>query len=123
MKKMAFIVILFSLFLLPALRVEAKVIRKEGKTYIVDRTGDQWDITQAVSIGFRPSGFQFGIGKNAFNPLDDTHLSENRRGVPDHTRVIGVEDGESGKAYSVSRLSRHEVSNSTAEGKPVAVGY
>jgi len=99
------------------------VIREKGKTFLIDRTGERWDITQAVSIGFRPSGFQFGIGKTAFSPLDDTHLSKESKGIPDHLRVIGLEDGESGKAYSVRRLSRHEISNSEVRGKPIAVGY
>jgi len=33
------------------------VDQKGDKTYIVDRTGERWDITQAKSIGFKPEGF------------------------------------------------------------------
>lgn len=99
------------------------VRREGGKTYIVDRTGHRWDITQAESLGFKPERFQYGLGKNAFTPLDDTYLSRDSKDVPQDLRVIGVEDGTYAKAYSVPRLSYHEISNSTLGSEPVAVGY
>jgi hypothetical protein len=41
-------------------------VTQEGdKTYIVDQTGERWDVTQAKLIGFRPERFQYGIGRNA----------------------------------------------------------
>ncbi len=123
MKKIALLSILIFIILLPPTGTEGSVIKEKGKTFLIDRTGERWDITQAVSIGFRASGFQFGIGKTAFSPLDDAHLSDQGKEIPDHLRVIGVDDGELGKAYSIRRLSRHEISNSEAKGKPVAVGY
>ena len=35
----------------------AGVIKKDGKIFISDRKGEEWDITQAVSIGFKPDKF------------------------------------------------------------------
>ncbi len=40
----------------------------------MDRTGERWDITQAVSMGFDPDRFEFGIGRNAFYPLDENDV-------------------------------------------------
>ena len=99
------------------------VIEKGDKTYIVDRLGDRWDVTQAKSIGFVPKGFQYGIGKNAFTPLDDSSLSEETFSVPQGTRVIGVSDDSEAKAYSVPKLRRHEIANSRIGSDPIAVGY
>ena len=79
---------------------------KEGdKTYIVDRSGERWDITQAKSIGFKPERFQFGLGRNAFFPLSDMYLSEESDDVPDHLRVLAVEDKKDARAYSIPKLS------------------
>ena len=49
----------------------ASVVKNGDKIFLVDRTGERWDISQAVSIGFDPDHFEFGIGRHAFNPLDD----------------------------------------------------
>ncbi|MEN8262875.1 MAG: hypothetical protein ABFR82_05385 [Nitrospirota bacterium] len=98
------------------------VVREEGKVYIVDQTGARWDVTQAESIGFKPEKFQYGMGRNFFTPLDDSNLSDK----PDENsklRVIGITDGTDAKAYSVPKLSRHEIANSKIGEKPVAVGY
>ena len=54
----------------------ASVIRDGKKVYIEDHTGERWDVTQAKSIGFKPERFQYGIGRNAFTPLDDSFLAE-----------------------------------------------
>ncbi len=101
----------------------SNVRHENGKTYIIDRTGDKWDITQAVTLGFKPENFQYGIGKNTFTTLDDSLLTESSPDLPNNMRVIGIEDGEDAKAYSVGKLSRHEISNSKLGEKPVAVGY
>ncbi len=98
------------------------VVREEGKVYIVDQTGARWDVTQAESIGFKPEKFQYGMGRNYFTPLDDSKLSDK----PDENsklRVIGITEGADAKAYSVTKLSRHEIANSKIGEKPVAVGY
>jgi hypothetical protein len=75
------------------------VLKEAEKIYIVDRTGERWDVTQAVSLGFNPGN----ISKNA--------------------RVIGVTDGSTAKAYTISRLLGHEISNSSIGSAPVAVSY
>ena len=33
----------------------SKVRHEEGKTYIIDRTGYKWDVTQAATLGFKPA--------------------------------------------------------------------
>jgi hypothetical protein len=101
----------------------SNVKQEGGKTYIVDITGQRWDITQAVSLGFKPERFQYGLGKNAFTPLDDRALTDQSKNIPDDLRVIGVADGKDARAYSVPRLRYHEISNSTLGEKPIAVGY
>ncbi|RJQ56654.1 MAG: DUF3179 domain-containing protein [Nitrospiraceae bacterium] len=101
----------------------APVVREGGKTYIVDKTGYKWDVTQAGSIGFKPDKFQYGIGKDAILPLDASGLSDDKKDVPDDLRVIGVEEGASAQAYSVQKLRSHEVANSAIGSKPIAVGY
>jgi len=101
----------------------ATVIKENGKTWIVDQGGERWDVTQAESLGFDPRGFQYGIGRNAFTPLDDSRIREEDRNMPGHTRVIGVREGSSPRAYSVPTLRSHEVANSNLGGKPIAVGY
>ncbi len=99
------------------------VTREGGKTYIVDQRGEKWDVTRAESIGFRPEGFQFGIGRDAFTPLDDSSLTDNTDSVPRDLRVIGVKEGAEAKAYSVPRLKWHEIANSNMGKEPIAVGY
>lgn len=101
----------------------APVFREGGKTYIVDKTGDKWDVSQAESIGFKPEKFQYGIGKDAILPLDASGLSDDKKGVPDNLRIIGIEEGASAQAYSVQKLRSHEVANSAIGSKPIAVGY
>ena len=99
------------------------VIWEGDKTYIVDRTGERWDVTQAKSIGFRPEQFQYGIGRNTIIPLDDSHLSLNAGNVPQNLRIIGVTENSTDQAYSVFRLSRHEIANSSIGENKIAVGY
>jgi len=99
------------------------VERKGGKTYIVDRTGERWDVTQAESIGFIPERFQYGLGKGAFIPLDDSFLSDDVANVPQHLRILGVKEGSQARAYSIPRLAGHEIANSRIGSKPIAVGF
>lgn len=99
------------------------VEREDGKAYIVDRNGYRWDVTQAESLGFKPENFQYGIGKNAFTPLDDSLLGDDTTLVPDNLRIIGIANGSHAQAYSVPKLTRHEIANSALGSKPVAVGY
>ena len=102
----------------------ATVIREDQSVYIIDRTGEKWDITQAVSLGFRPEGFQFGIGRHAIKPLDDRHIQVvASTATPKDARVIGINQGSQAHAYSVSRLVRHEIANTTIDAKPIAAAY
>jgi hypothetical protein len=99
------------------------VIEESGKAYIVDRKGARWDVTQAKSIGFDPERFQYGMGKDYFSPLDDSHLSDETDNVSSSLRILGVADGHEAKAYSIRKLSRHEIANSEIGSEPIAVGY
>ena len=93
------------------------------KTFIIDQTGERWDISQAKSIGFKPKGFQYGIGRNAFTPLDDSYLTEDSFSVSGKLRVIGVTESSQAQAYSVSKLMHHEIANTRIGSKPIMVGY
>jgi hypothetical protein len=101
----------------------SKVIHDGDSTYIVDRHGERWDVTQARSIGFMPERFQHGIGRNAFTPLDDSSLKDHSATVSKSLRVIGISDGKEARAYSVPRLYRHEVANSSIGDKQIAAAY
>jgi hypothetical protein len=101
----------------------SSVLREADKIYIVDQIGERWDVTQAKSIGFDPHGFQYGIGREAFTPLDESYLSDDTFFVSRDLRVIGVTGGTEAHAYSVPKLKRHEVANTTIGSKPIAVGY
>ncbi len=118
-----FVIILTVISWIEDNRVFSRVIKEGSKTYIVDATGERWDVTQAESIGFKPEGFQFGLGRNAFIPLDDDHLSDETRNVSQRLRVIGVVRNSQAQAYSIPRLRRHEIANSTIGSKPIAVGF
>ena len=100
----------------------ARVIQKDYRVYIQDQTGIQWDVTQAKSLGFKPENFQYGIGKYAFETLDDSHL---RAASPSerNTRVIGIAEGDQAQAYSVPKLRYHEIANTHLGDEPLAVGY
>jgi hypothetical protein len=115
-------VILFcNLFLIQA--AKADVIEDNGRTYLIDQTGERWDITQARTIGFEPRHFQFGIGRNAFRALKESDWPTVVEDTSKNLRVIGVADGDEAHAYSVSKLSRHETANTQLEAKPIVVGY
>ena len=101
----------------------SSVVREADKIYIVDRTGERWDVTQAKSIGFDPHRFQYGIGREAFTPLDESYLNDDTFFVSRGLRVIGVTVGTEAHAYSVPKLRRHEIANTTIDSKPIAVGY
>ncbi len=101
----------------------SSVLREADKIYIVDQTGERWDVTQAKSIGFDPHRFQYGIGREAFTPLDESYLSDDTFFVSSGLRVIGVTVGTEAHAYSVPKLRRHEIANTTIDSKPIAVGY
>ena len=99
------------------------VIREKDKIFIVDRLGERWEVTQAESIGFKPEGFQYGLGKHAFTPLDDSYMSDDIDGVSQKLRIIGVSEDSEAKAYPITRLMAHEIANSSIGSKPIAVGF
>ena len=124
-KKLIFISILFlgSFCLIVYAPAFSGVIQDGQKTYIVDRHGERWDVTQAMSIGFEPGRFRHGIGRNAFTALDDSSLSQDTSGARLDQRVIGVSDGKDANAYSVSKLYRHETANSFLGDTPITAAY
>jgi hypothetical protein len=101
----------------------SSAVEENGRHYIVDLQGEHWEVTQAKSIGFDPQRFRHGIGRNAFTPLDDTHLKQKSPDVSSDTRVIGISDGKEARAYSVPRLYRHEIANSRIGDQPIAAAY
>jgi hypothetical protein len=116
------VIIISSLFLFQSGTAYSYVTRERDKMYIVDKTGEKWDVTQAKSIGFDPHRFQYGIGKNAFTTLNDSHLKDKASSSRDY-RVIGIANSSESQAYSVSKLRSHEVANTTLGSRPIAVGY
>jgi len=99
------------------------VIKEKGRTFLVDQTGARWDISQAVSIGFDPVKFQFGLGKDAIKPLDDTTLEKSTQEVSPDLRILGISKNNFSKAYSIPKLSRNEIVNSSVESVPIAAAY
>ncbi len=99
------------------------VVREGERVYIVDRTGERWDVTQAATLGFNPYGFQYGIGRDAIRPLDESSLAAEAPGLDDAVRVIGVENGTDAHAYVVRKLTRHEIANTELNDTPIAAAY
>ncbi len=95
----------------------------DGPAAIRDQTGEQWDISQAKELGFKADGFQYGLGRNAFTPLDNDDLSTETSSMPASERVIGIANEQEAHAYSVRKLSRHEIANTFLGDVPIAVGY
>ena len=122
-KLIVFSILLFGLlYLILSAPAFSRMIRDGDKTFIVDMHGERWDVTQALSIGFEPGRFRHGIGRNAFTPLDDSSMSEDTSNARNQ-RVIGVSDGKDAKAYSVSKLYRHETANSFLGNAPITAAY
>lgn len=97
---------------------------KEGeRVYILDQTGERWDITQAVSIGFDPRYFEFGIGRNAFNPLDEGNWKATPTDKYSQMRVIGITGNGDAHAYSIRKLWSHETANTYLGSEPIVAGY
>ncbi|MFC1504962.1 hypothetical protein ACFL5W_00450 [Thermodesulfobacteriota bacterium] len=111
------------MMVLKVIGAHGAVIREAGKTYIVDQTGERWDVSQAQELGFDAEGFQYGIGKNAFQTLDNRSLSDETRGIKKELRVIGVAGAKEAQAYSVPKLRYHEIANTHIDAEPIAVGY
>ena len=109
--------------LVAGLTILGFVERKSNQVFIVDQTGKKWDVSQAESLGFNPQRFQYGIGKNAFTTLNDSHVKADSESLKDHSRVIGIKNETASHAYSVGRLRYHEIANTHIGDKPIAAGY
>ena len=103
--------------------VQSYVHKSGDKVYIVDQTGTRWDVTQAKTLGFNPRNFQYGIGKNAFKPLDDSNFQNKSDMSNPNKRVIGIRSGDESQAYSVDTLRYHEIANTHIKDTPIAAGY
>jgi len=124
--KINFLAISFFLlifYILSTFSSAAIVFQEGSKTYIEDQIGERWDVTQAMSIGFKPEGFQYGIGKNAFTPLDDSQQSSDTASFSGNPRIIGIADGHEARAYSIPKLRYHEIANTRLGTKPIVAGY
>jgi hypothetical protein len=123
-KAVPFVIIILGVICLMTVGTSFSFVIQEGnKTYIKDQTGERWDITQAKSIGFKPERFQYGIGRNAFTPLDDSYLSDDTSLVFQNLRIIGVAEGSQAQAYSIAKLRHHETANSKIGSEEIVVGY
>ncbi len=101
----------------------AWLVREGDRVFIKDRNGEFWDVTQARSMGFKPHKFQYGIGKNAFAPLQDEDFEEDRVSSFFNSRVIGISMDNQARAYTLGRLKHHETANTTIAGKAIVAGY
>ena len=122
-KLISFLFVLCFAFLMTPFIAFSIAIREADKVFILDRTGERWDVTQAESLGFKANEFQYGIGRNAFSTLDDSHLRGKSPALFPNLRIIGIADGSQAQAYSNSKLSRHEIANTSISSKPIAIGY
>ncbi len=95
---------------------------------IVDRTGKEWDVSHAfLKYQMKPDKFQFGLGPNAIRPiLNPRHLQPGQSGYPADARnflILGTSlEGET-RAYSIDKLSFHEVADEKFGNVHVAVAY
>lgn len=89
----------------------------------MDQTGERWDISQAVSIGFNPNEFEFGIGRNAFDPLDQTQLKPASGHHTSRMRIIGVAGAGDAHAYSTEKLRYHETANTFLGSAAIVAAY
>jgi len=121
--KISTMIMIATLLLLGDICFAARVVRHGDSVYIQDRTGQRWDVSQAQTLGFKPHRFQYGIGKNAFTPLQDKDFDNDRVSSFFNTRVIGITFDGNAHAYTVDRLKHHETANTTIAGKAIVAGY
>jgi hypothetical protein len=117
------IAVIGCVFAVLAASAAARVIEKEGRVFIIDQTGEQWDVTQAKSIGFEPRNFQYGIGRHVFKPLGQGDWLSGPWKAAFDFRVIGIADGNEAHAYAVDRLARHETANTVLSSRTVLAAY
>lgn len=114
---------IISIFSTESVTAQNHVTTSDDTVFIIDQMGIKWDVTQAETLGFKPEKFQYGIGKNAFTTLDDSHISSHSIRPHINQRVIGIERENEAHAYSVGKLRYHEIANTHINGDPIAAGY
>ena len=100
----------------------------DGKIFIMDLTGKQWDITHAVNTyGMVQANWGHGLGQYAITPINDpVMLPPGDRGYPADDFfdiVLGVSISGDARAYSIIHLTSHEVVNDFVGGSYVAPVY
>lgn len=118
-----FLLSVFMYLILLASSAAAAVVKEGDKTYIVDRTGERWNISQSVSIGYDPNKFEFGIGRHAFQTLDDSHWNPKSEHTSSGMRIIGVVGNGDAHAYSVGKLRYHETANTLIGSQAIVASY
>ena len=106
----------------------ADIKRENNKIYIIDNTGKKWDVTHAFErYGMKSENYQYGLGPYAIQPINlPMMLSPGDAGYPKDNStetVIGVNIAGDIRAYSIAKLSRHEVVNDVIGGVYVSVVY
>ena len=101
----------------------ATVIEQDGRVYIVDRAGELWDVTEAQERGFKPQGFEYGLGKSVIVPLGEDDLGDEHFSAASKKWVLGIALEEEAHAYSINRLSYHEVANTKIGDSAIAASY
>ena len=136
MKIKLFGIFVFALVILTAISCEvgdpseqpAEVVQKEGKIFIRDNTGKEWDVTHAVNeYGFNAANFQFGLGPFAIRPILDPQMLEpgdpNYPSSSSNFTVIGTTLNGDTRAYPLNVLNRHEIADEQFGDIYVAVAY
>lgn len=101
---------------------------RDGKFFIVDRTGKSWDVTHAKEkYNMDPFAFQFGLGPFAITPLlNPEMLAPGDPGypeVPSPFMVLGVSLANDPRAYPIRVLSWYEIADEVFGETHVAVAY
>ena len=96
--------------------------------FITDRTGKKWNVTHAVNkYGFKASEFQFGLGPNAIQPINDPNfVQRGENGFPTASntmQIIGTTINGDSRAYPLNVLNSHEILNDVFGEAHVAVGF
>lgn len=105
-----------------------RVIRENGKVFIVDRVGQEWDVTNAEQkYDMKADEFQFGIGKTAIRPISDPQFIHSGissfPGADETFLVMGVSINGDNRAYPIDVMSRHEVVTEKFGDAHLAVAY
>ena len=107
---------------------DARVVQRDDRILIVDRTGKEWDVTHAVQkYGFVAENFQFGLGPFAIRPiLKPEMLSPGDAGYPDPREtflVLGTVINNEARAYPIPVMTWHEIADESFGETHVAVAY